>query len=256
MLSKALNSKQVFVTGGARGIGAGIVRMLARDGCDVTFSYRTSEAEAETLLSALREQYPEQNFAALSADLAVRKDVEKITAHLSDSNQLYGFVHNAGMSYDALAPMVDQSRGEELMQVNFWSMTQLIKAAVRPMMRQKSGRIVAIGSITANRGAQGNATYAATKGATASFIKALSVEVARKGVTANTVLPGYVDTEMLAAYADKRAAVEERIPIGRYATSDEVGSLVAFLVSSQAACITGTEIAIDGGLSASIGLKN
>lgn len=246
----------MFVTGGGRGIGAGVVRMLAKEGYDVTFSYRSAETKADTLLSTLIEQYPDQNFAALRADFAMREDVEKIAAHLSKSNQLYGFVHNAGMTYDALAPMVDQSRGEDLMQVNFWSMTQLIKAAVRPMMREKSGRIIAIGSITARMGAQGNATYAATKGATASFMKSLSVEVARKGVTANVVSPGYVDTEMLATYADKREAVEKRIPIGRYAKSNEIGSLVAFLVGPQAACITGAEIPIDGGLSASIGFKN
>ncbi len=244
------------MTGGGRGIGEGIVRALALAGFDVAFSYRSAQAEADTLVHTLLEQYPSQKFTSIKAELGVREDVEALAARLLDWPDLYGFVHNAGASYDALALMIDQSRGEELMQVNFWSMTQLVKAAVRPMMRAKSGRVVAIGSITAHNGAQGNATYAATKGAMASYMKTLSVEVARKGVTANVVAPGYVDTEMLAAYADNREAVEKLIPIGRFARADEVGSLVAYLIGPKAACITGVEFPIDGGLSAAIGIKN
>jgi NAD(P)-dependent dehydrogenase (short-subunit alcohol dehydrogenase family) len=135
-------------------------------------------------------------------------------------------------------------------------MTRLIKAAVRSMIRAKSGRIVGIGSITAHQGAQGNATYAATKGAMASYMKTLSVEIARKGVTANVVAPGYVDTEMLAPYRANREAVEKQIPAGRFAGADEIASLVCYLLAPEAAYITGAEIPIDGGLTAAIGIKN
>lgn len=248
--------KLVLVTGGGRGIGAQIVRTLAVAGYDVAFTYRSSVDEADALCDALRAQCPGQKFTSLRADFAVKGEVEALAAQLSDWSGLYGFVHNAGASYDALAAMVNQAQAEEIMQVNFWSMTRLVKSVVRPMMRSKSGRIVAIGSITAHQGTQGNATYAATKGALASYMKTLAVEVARKGITANVVAPGYVDTEMLADYGGNRQAVEKQIPVGRFARADEVASLVGYLIGPEAACITGTEIIIDGGLSASIGIRN
>ncbi len=249
-------TKLVLVTGGGRGIGAEIVRALALSGYDVAFTYRNSADDADALIDALRAQCPGQEFTSLRTDLAVRDEVEDLAAQLSNWSGLYGFVHNAGASYDALAAMVKQAQAEEIMQVNFWSMTRLIKSVVRPMMRSKSGRIVAIGSITAHQGTQGNAAYAATKGALASYMKTLAVEVARKGITANVVAPGYVDTEMLADYSGNRQAVEKQIPVGRFARAAEVASLVAYLFGPQAACITGTEIMIDGGLSASIGIRN
>ncbi len=255
-MSGFASGKLVFVTGGGRGIGESIVRALAKAGYDVTFSYRSDQAKAESLVSTLLETCPAQNFTALQSDLAKKEDVQSLAERLLNWPQLYGFIHNAGASYDALAPLLDQSRGEELMQVNFWSMTQLVKAAVRPMMRAKSGRVIAIGSITARQGAQGNATYAATKGALASYMKTLSVEVARKGITANIIAPGYVDTQMLEAYAAHRSAVEKKIPIGRYIKADEIGSLVSYLLTPDAASITGIELPIDGGLSASIGIKS
>lgn len=255
-MAERSNEKLVLVTGGGRGIGEQIVRTLASAGYDVAFTYRSAAVEADALSRALREQYPVQTFTSLRADLKVREEVEALAADMVDGPELYGFVHNAGASYDALGAMIDQARAEELMQVNFWSMTRLIKAAVRSMMRAKSGRIVGIGSITAHRGAQGNATYAATKGAMASYMKSLSVEVARKGVTVNVVGPGYVDTEMLAPYKANREAVEKQIPAGRFASPDEIASLVCYLLAPQAAYITGAEIPIDGGLTAAIGIKN
>ena len=248
--------KLILVTGGGRGIGAEVVRALALSGYDVAFTYRNSVDEADALLDALRAQCPGQEFSSLCADLSVKEEVEALAAQLTDWSGLYGFVHNAGASYDALTAMVKQAQAEEIMQINFWSMTRLIKSVVRPMMRSKSGRIVAIGSITAHQGTQGNAIYAATKGALASYMKTLAVEVARKGITANVVAPGYVDTEMLDDYSSNRRAVEKQIPVGRFARTDEVASLVAYLCGPKAACITGTEIPIDGGLSASIGIRN
>lgn len=255
-MAERSNKKLVLVTGGGRGIGEQIVRTLASAEYDVAFTYRSATAEADALSRDLHERYPAQTFTSLRADLAVREEVEALATDLADGPELYGFVHNAGASYDALGAMIDQARAEELMQVNFWSMTRLIKAAVRSMIRAKSGRIVGIGSITAHQGAQGNATYAATKGAMASYMKTLSVEIARKGVTANVVAPGYVDTEMLAPYRANREAVEKQIPAGRFAEADEIASLVCYLLAPEAAYITGAEIPIDGGLTAAIGIKN
>lgn len=249
------HGKKVIVTGGGRGIGRAIVVALAAEGYDVAFSCRSAAGTSAALCRELADRYQSQTFEALEADLANKRQVEALAAEFEAMPGLYGLVHNAGTTADALAAMLDQGRAETLMQVNFWSMTRLTKAALRPMLRARAGRIVAIGSITATRGARGNAAYAASKGAMASYMRALAVEVASRGVTANVVAPGHVDTEMLAPYASGREAVERQIPVGRYATAAEVAALVCFLAGPSAACITGAEIPVDGGLSAAIGIR-
>jgi NAD(P)-dependent dehydrogenase (short-subunit alcohol dehydrogenase family) len=190
-----------------------------------------------------------QAISATKVDLADRAAVDAFAEKVGDGPALYGVVHNAGMPYDALVATLDQDKAEVLMQVNFWSMTRIVKAAVRPMLRAKEGRIVGMGSITHTLGTPGNATYAASKGAMASFLKTLAAEVARKNITCNTIAPGYVDTEMMAAYPEQRAAAEAQIPLKRFAQPAEIAGLVSFLLSKDAGYLTGNIIPIDGGLS-------
>jgi NAD(P)-dependent dehydrogenase (short-subunit alcohol dehydrogenase family) len=124
------------------------------------------------------------------------------------------------------------------------------------MMRAKTGRIIAIGSITAQIGVQGNSIYSASKGAMLSYIRTLAIELARKGVTANYISPGYIDTDLMAPYADYREKVEQQIPLRRFGHPEEVGALAGFLMSPLAAYITGAVIPIDGGVSAGISVRN
>lgn len=243
-------SKQVVVTGGARGIGAAIVRRVAASGCDVLFTYRGSQDSAAELLDDLKSKWPEQKFSARQLDLGIRADVEVFAGELLKTADLYGFVHNAGMSYDALCALINQDRAEALMQVNFWSLTKLAGAAIRPMMRAKAGRVVAVGSVTAWKGTPGNAVYAASKGAIHAYIKTLAMELSGKGVTANAVAPGFVDTDMMAPYAAQRGAAEKQIPLGRFAQPQEIAGLIGYLLSEDAGYITGDIIPIDGGLGA------
>jgi len=139
-----------------------------------------------------------------------------------------------------------------LFQLNFWAMTRLAGAVSRPLMRAKSGRIVTIGSVTSQLAVSGNSMYAASKGAMLSYIRTLAVELARKGVTANYISPGYVDTDLLAPYADYREKLEKQIPLRRFAQPEEVGELARFLLSPLAGYITGSIIPIDGGLTAGL----
>lgn len=256
MTHSAIN-KTVFVAGGAggsKGIGKGIVHALAAAGFDVSFSFRSSPEDAAQLVSSLTEKYPSQTFQHYQVDLSEREQVDAFAETIKNSTDLYGLVYNAGGTYDTLAAMVDQDRAEALFQLNFWAMTRLAGAAVQPLIHAKNGRIVAVGSITAQLGVQGNSIYAASKGAMLSYIRTLAVELARRGVTANCIAPGFIDTDLMAPYEDHRHDVEKKIPLGRYGRSDEVGALTRFLFSPLAGYITGAVIPIDGGFSA--GLSN
>jgi len=247
--------RRVLVTGGGRGLGAAIVKLLAGGGHDVTFTYRSAKAEAEALLGELRSAHPQRKFAAHQADLADKAAVETLLAALDKEGPYSAFVHNAGQSYDTLAVMLDQAKAEAAMQVNFWSFTRLATGVVRQMMRARDGRVVVIGSITAERGNQGNAAYAASKAALLGYVRTLAVEVASRNITVNYVAPGFIDTEMIAKYAKFREQMEGQIPAKRFATPDDIAAIVGFLLSPGAAYVTGAYLPVDGGLSAAIGIQ-
>lgn len=253
MTAKAADgSRRVLVTGGARGLGRAVVERLASDGYDVLFTYNASSAPAEELAGALRAAHPDRMFEARALDLSDRAAVEAFVAALEDEEPFYGFVHNAGMPYDSLAAVMDQDRAERSMQVNFWSLTRLAGGLVRRMTRARRGRIVVVGSVVALRGSVGNAAYAASKAAILGYTRTLAMETAKRGVTVNYIAPGFIDTEMMAPYADYREKMEQQIPVGRFATPEEIAAVVPFLLSPSAGYITGAVVPVDGGLTAAM----
>jgi NAD(P)-dependent dehydrogenase (short-subunit alcohol dehydrogenase family) len=252
-VTAAAAKRTVLVTGGGRGLGTAIVRTLAAAGHDVTFTYRSAAAEAETLMKELRRDFPNQSFAADRVDLSDRAAVDEFVSSKKEQ-PFSAFVHNAGQSYDTLAVMMDQTKAEVVMQVNYWSFARIAGALVRPMMRARDGRLVIIGSVTALRANQGNAAYAASKAALLGYMRTLAVEIARTGVTVNYLAPGFIDTEMLAPYAKFRDQMEAQIPARRFADPNEIASVTAFLLSPLASYITGAVLPIDGGLSAALGI--
>ncbi len=235
-----------LVIGGGRGIGAATVQALAAAGMSVTFTYR-SDAEQAARVAADTTATPR------ALDLADRAAVDAFATELEAGPPIDVLVAVAGSTYDTLAALLDQDRAELLMQVNFWAFTRIARAVVRPMTRARNGRIIAIGSVLALQASPGNAAYAASKAALLGYVKNLAIETARRGVTVNYVAPGFVDTDMLAPFAAHRAATEQRVPAGRYASPAEIAAVVAFLASPAASYITGATIPVDGGLTASIG---
>ncbi len=248
------DARRFVVTGGGSGLGAAIVSTLAAAGYDVEFTYRSAASEAAKLASDLAAVYPERAISAVKLDLADLQAVEEFADRISETEP-YGLVHNAGQPYDALTAVLSQPKAEAAMQVNFWSFTRLTKGIVRGMMRAREGRIIAIGSVAAMHGNPGNAAYAASKGALMSYCRTLSMETAKRGITVNVVAPGFIDTAMMAPYADHREQMEKQIPVGRFAETQEIASIVAYLAGPGAAYVTGAVIPVDGGLTASLGIQ-
>lgn len=244
---------KVLVTGGAKGVGAAIVRALAAAGHDVDFTFRSSAEQAKALAEEIAAGHPGRSVAALPLDLS-DKDALDAFCEAREGESYFGLVHNAGQPYDSLAAMMDQAKAEAAMQVNFWAFARLAKSLMRNMIRARAGRIVAIGSVAALRGNPGNAAYAASKGALISYAKTLAVETGKRGVTVNVIAPGFVDTDMMAPYAAYRDKMQAQIPAGRFAKPEEVAGLAAFLMSEPAAYISGTVLPIDGGLTAQLGV--
>jgi 3-oxoacyl-[acyl-carrier protein] reductase len=244
---------RVLVTGGAKGVGAAIVRALAAAGHDVDFTYRSSGEAALALADELTQAQAGRTVRAHPVDLADKAALEAFCEAV-EGESFFGLVHNAGQPYDALAAMMQQDKAEAAMQVNFWSLTRIAKALMRGMIRARAGRIVAIGSVAALQGNPGNAAYAASKGALIAYCRTLSVETAKRGVTVNVIAPGFIDTDMMAPYAAYRESMEKQIPAGRFARPEEIAGLAAFLMSEPAAYITGAVLPIDGGLTSMLGV--
>lgn len=244
---------RILVTGGAKGVGAAIVRALASAGHDVDFTYRSSAEQAKALADEVDGANPSCTVRALPLDLSDKQALDAF-CEKAEGESYFGLVHNAGQPYDTLAAMLVQEKAEAAMQVNFWAFTRLAKSLMRGMVRARAGRIVAIGSVAALRGNPGNAAYAASKGALISYAKTLAVETGKRGVTVNVIAPGFVDTDMMAPYAAYREKMEGQIPAGRFAKPEEIAGLAAFLMSEPAAYITGTVLPIDGGLTAQLGV--
>jgi 3-oxoacyl-[acyl-carrier protein] reductase len=228
--------RSVLVTGGNRGIGLAIARRLAADGDSVTVTSRAGDSVAG--LSVVRCDVRD----AASVDAA-------FTAVEQEQGPVEVLVANAGITQDQLLALMSEDAFASVLDTNLAGAYRVAKRAVRGMMRMRRGRLIFISSVVGLYGSAGQANYAASKAGLVGFARSVARELGSRGITANVVAPGFVDSDMTAVLTDERkAAIIAAIPLGRYAAADEVAGAVAFLAGPDGAYVTGAVIPVDGGL--------
>ena len=243
-----LTGKSALVTGGSRGIGRAIVLRLTTQGADVAFSYRGNEAAATACTDEIE--------ALGRRGLAVQADVSDpaaaeglVKAVLEAVGKVDILVNNAGITRDDLIMRMSVEAFREVLETNLFGAFYMTKAVTRPMLKARSGRIVNITSVSGQAGQMGQANYSSAKAGLIGLTKATARELASRNITCNAVAPGFVLTELTKDLPEAlQAQLTERTPLGRFGTVEEIADAVAFLVSDEAAFITGQVLAVDGGL--------
>lgn len=243
-MSKQLEGKIALVTGATRGIGQAIAAQLQQQGATV-IGTATSDEGAARIQTAL----------APLGGRGVRLDVnddeacDALMAELAKEGGPHILANNAGITRDGLAMRMNDADFDAVMATNLRAVFRLSRAAIRPMMKARWGRIINISSVVGYSGNAGQTNYAAAKAGVAGMTRALAREVGRRNITVNCVAPGFIDTDMTRALSeDQVAALLEQVPLGRFGEANEIAHAVAFLASPDAAYITGTTIHVNGGM--------
>ena len=241
-------SKVAIITGSARGIGRAIAETLARRGCDVVVAdvnLEMAEATAKEIAAATgRKTLSIQ--VNVSDSTSVNAMVERVLAEFGKVDIL---VNNAGLTRDKLIMRMDESDWDIVIDVNLKGAFNCSKAVVRPMMKQRYGRIVNISSVSGQAGQTGQANYSASKAGLIGLTKALARELASRQITVNAVAPGFVLTALTQDLSEElKNAILNATPLGRMGKPEEIAYAVAFLASDEASYITGQVLAVDGGM--------
>jgi 3-oxoacyl-[acyl-carrier protein] reductase len=241
-----LTNRVALVTGASRGIGRAVAVRLAGQGALVIAAARGDHAAPTAAAIAAAGGRAE----AIAVDVTDAEALEKVPPAIVERHgRLDIVVSNAGIARDQLLMRMKQSDWDAVIATNLTAFYTLAQAAVRPMIRQRSGRILGISSVVGQTGNAGQTSYAASKAGMIGFAKALAREVASRGITVNVIAPGLIDTDMTRAVADKaQAEWAAQVPLGRLGTADDVAAAACYLASDEAAYITGHVLAVNGGM--------
>ena len=228
--------KVALITGGNRGIGLAIANKFKDDGYQVVVTHRSGSSPT--------------GFEGVIMDVT---DSESVNSAIASIEKKYGridvLVANAGITKDGLVMRMSDADFDSVIDTNLNGAFRVARACTRGMMKQKSGRMIFIGSVVGMLGSAGQVNYAATKSGLIGMARSFARELGSRGITANVVAPGFVDTDMTAVLEENRKAeIVAAVPLGRFCTADEIAGVVAFLASPEAAYISGAVIPVDGGL--------
>lgn len=241
-----LEGQVALVTGASRGIGKAVAIALAKEGASVAINYQSSDAKAQEVADEIAALGPKAMLA--KANLGVSAEARGMVQKVVDEfGRLDILVNNAGITRDTSLKKMTDEQWEEVIQTNLNGYFYCTSAALPTMLEQKSGRIVNVSSMNGQIAAFGQANYSASKGGIIALTRTAAAELARSGITVNTVAPGFTDTDMFAAVPEKiQDQIKGRIPMGRFGRPEEIASAVVFL-AAEGSYITGQQINVNGG---------
>ena len=241
-----LKGKVILVTGGSRGIGAGIVKTLAQQGASIAFTYTSRPESAEDVLNSL----PGDNHLCLKMNVADETSVTQAIVEVQKKySQLHGLVNNAGITRDQLLLRMKTEDFDSVLQTNLRGTYFCVKSVLKPMIKAKGGSIVSITSVIGQKGNGGQSNYAASKAGIEAFSKSIAQEVGSRGIRVNCVAPGFIVTEMTDALDDKqKQSILEQIPLKTLGKVEDVAHAVSYLLSDESTYLTGQTISVNGGL--------
>lgn len=243
-----LTDKVAVITGSSRGIGAGIAKVLAAQGAKVVINHRNSPQAAEETANEIKAAGGQ--VAVIQADVSHSDEAQRLIKETIDTySQIDILVNNAGTTRDKLIMTMKEEDWDIVLQTNLSSVFHCSKAAVRPMMKKRAGRIINITSVVGLAGQAGQTNYAASKAGIVGFTKSLAREVGSRNITVNAVAPGYIPTALTNVLPEEQtSAIIANTPLGRMGTLEDVAAAVLFLASDEASFITGQVLTVDGGL--------